>query len=664
MGAKRMLAVLVVAGLVGLSGRAEAAGPRPYIAFLRDVVDLQALARRPAAGETCRQFSSYDRASRIGENGQKLDWGANGDAGNFLREDPEGHVLAEMEGPGAVVRIWSANPRGTLKVYIDGAVQPTFQADFAQLTRGDFPGMPVPIVGIHSMGANCYLPMPYQTRCKVVVADPGSLYYSVDYRTFPAGTQVEPFHWPLTALEQQAVMQLADRLAHPEQAPSYPGARRQRGQQELAPGATASLVELSGPGAITALRMKVELPTDLVAGRKALRGLLLTGSFDEAPNPQVWAPLGDFFGTGPGLNLFRGLPTGCTEEGCYSHWYMPYERSARLTVLNDGPAPVRLSWEVEHAPRADSFASWMHFHAKWRREYPNRTFDWPFLEASGQGRYVGVALAVWNPSRGWWGEGDEKVWVDGESFPSWFGTGSEDYFGYAWCSPQVFSHAMHAQPLCEGPGNANYTSVNRWHVADNIPYQRSFLVTIENYGQDKDYACVSYWYAAPGGSDFFQPDPAESRLAYHEPLPPFKLAGAIEGETLQIVGREFTGEVGPQDMGGFGGSWSDESHLWLRPAGPGNWIELAVPVAEAGEYQVLAYLTKAIDYGIVQLSVNGVKAGEPFDGFHDGVVPSGAVDLGRHQLAAGQAILRLEVAGKHEQATGYMAGLDCVVLKK
>jgi hypothetical protein len=303
----------------------------------------------------------------------------------------------------------------------------------------------------------------------------------------------------------------------------------------------------------------------------------------------------------------------------------------------------------------------MHFHAGWRREYPNQVFDWPILQATGRGRFVGAALSIWNPVREWWGEGDEKVWVDGEKFPSWFGTGSEDYFGYAWGSSQLFSHALHAQSLCEGPGNSNYTSLNRWHIADNIPFQHSFLITIENYGKDKDYAAMAYWYQAPGGTHFFG-----RRLPVRELHPArrvFRLANALEGESLRVLAQQMA-NLGPQELGGYRGEWSGDRHLWLRPAGPGEWVELALPVAKAGSYEVVVYLTKAIDYGIAKFWVNGQPLGEPVDAFNDGVVPSGPISLGTVQLPAGESRLRLEVVGKNPGSKGFMAGLDAVLLKR
>ena len=88
-------------------------------------------------------------------------------------------------------------------------------------------------------------------------------------------------------------------------------------------------------------------------------------------------------------------------------------------------------------------------------------------------------LHVWNPLGAWWGEGDEKIYIDGEKFPSTFGTGSEDYFGYAWCNPTLFTKPYHAQSISEN--NAGHVSVNRFHISDQIPFQSAIEADIEKY---------------------------------------------------------------------------------------------------------------------------------------------------------------------------------------
>ena len=490
-----------LAGAVSTDAAAQLV-QKPYASFLTELVDLRNAALLPAPTETCKQFSSFDRRSLDKDN-----WGANNDRGQFLRDDPEGKVLAEMQGPGVVHRIWSANPQGTLKIFIDGATRPVVSGDFNDFFSGKHYPFVEPLVGVRAKGANCYVPIPYQQSCKIVVENPGELYYHVSYRTLPQGTRVEPFHLPLTPDEKRLLDAVCERLKRGDEYPLNVGPTTAVSRWiDVKPGETALLARLNGPAAIYQFRAR------LMSGdkRRALRDAVLRITWDGHATPSVWCPLGDFFGTGPGINMYASLPMGMTDDGGYSHWAMPFARSALVELVNEGDKQVSLAYRLVYGP-----IRWTgnlgYFHAKWRIDSPCKTFDWPLLETRGRGRYCGVMLTVWNPEPGWWGEGDEKIWVDGESFPSTFGTGSEDYFGYAWCDTALFTNCYHNQTLCEGPGNANYTSVNRFQIADNVPFQKSIKVTIENYAQNKDYAATVYWYADLAQKDTFAPVPRNKR---------------------------------------------------------------------------------------------------------------------------------------------------------
>jgi Protein of unknown function (DUF2961) len=144
---------------------------------------------------------------------------------------------------------------------------------------------------------------------------------------------------------------------------------------------------------------------------------------------------------------------------------------------------------------------------------PTRPFrDWHVGTLEGTGHQVGTMLDVENPpSTAWWGEGDEKIFVDGEAFPSLFGTGTEDYFGYAWSTPEPFAHAYHAQTRAPGASFAGQFSMNRFHVLDPIPFTRSLRFDFEIWHwSDTSIAAdaLLYWYARPGGRDDF-PRPAD-----------------------------------------------------------------------------------------------------------------------------------------------------------
>lgn len=153
----------------------------------------------------------------------------------------------------------------------------------------------------------------------------------------------------------------------------------------------------------------------------------------------------------------------------------------------------------------------MYFHAKWRAEenIPTRPRrDWNYATIHGRGRYLGNMLHVANPDKNWWGEGDAKIWFDGEAFPSIFGTGTEDYYGYAMCWRDLFTHAYHNQTRCEKPGNSGNVCLSRFHIMDDLPFNKSLQFDMEIWHLSDTvihYAVNSWWYALPGGSDNFTP---------------------------------------------------------------------------------------------------------------------------------------------------------------
>ncbi len=514
-------------------------------------------------GETSRQFSSYDRRSQLGPNGEKIGWDANADAGQYLRVEPNGEaVMAEMDGPGVITQIWSANPQGKLHFYIDGAATPIV-FDFTAFTTGGIPQIP-PALSTKGGGAgvNCYLPIPYATRCAVKADKAHNQYYHVDYTTFPAGTRVRSFAWPLTDAEKAAVASAAawlDKKCGEDPSPR-PDATTIAGEAALPAGTTATIAKLDGPGVVTRLAVKLEGES-----RGLRRDVMLRAFWDNAEKPAIEAPYGDFFASTWASVPFRSLPIGMTEAGGYCYWRMPFAKNARLELANEGAADAKVAFEVVWA-RAEWKDNAAYLHAKWRREAPNKVFDWPLLSCKGRGRFVGVQLSVQNPDPPWFGEGDEKVYVDGEKFPSWFGTGTEDYFCDAW-GFRPFIQFSHGCPMYHEPGR---TTVYRWHTLDNIPFAESFDMTIENYGNNKDYSAVAFWYAAPQNRDFFTTPAREARRVW-----PMRLPYVIEAEDTAAPGAAVVDDsTTPCELSGGKG-------LALAPGKDAVTLKIAVQAKDA-----------------------------------------------------------------------------------
>lgn len=660
-----------------LAGAAtRAADPVSLDSLLREMIDRNAIAQLPSPWYTCKQASSYDRKSTGASDAET--WFANGDASQYIREETNGdrteYVMMDEAGPGAVVRIWSANPKGTLRIYLDGEAEPALTSPMDQLLGGTWSvgGVTLgqPLSAERSRGWNLYLPIPYARHCKIT-SDNNGFYYQVNYRTYDKGAKVESF-------STFQLARAADLLSHVQQtllqAPAAAGGPTLQASGQLENGSRLEVALAPGPSAVAKITCRIK--TDDYAD--ALRQMVFVAEFDEEPT--VWVPVGDFFGSGIGVNPFQDWYRTVESDGSAiltSRWIMPYQKSGKIRLEYLGTAEVDADLTV-----TSTWWIWddrsMHFHAHWRQEDPIDTrpmHDWNYIDFKGRGVYVGDSLAVANPVEAWWGEGDEKIYVDGESFPSHFGTGTEDYYGYAWCCPEPFTDPFHAQPRCDGPGNYGHTTVSRVRLLDGIPFRKSLNFDMEVWHW-KDcnigYAATTFLYARPGAihNRLAQPEEAERGALDPPPLPPpFTIAGAIECESLAVTAHSDDLEYGPQAMAGFGReTWSNDAHFWVRGTKVGDFVELEVPCDAKGPVDVTLHATKSWDYGIVQFSINGKTAGNPVDFFSgaQGVCKaSGPIELGTHRPANGKLILRAEVVGGNPDALGTRAyfGLDCVVLE-
>ncbi len=645
-----------------------------YPDLVHRLTDMESLSVLPLPGEKGALASSYDRASRYdAATGKYLDWNHNGDADGIIRREGESEVLADIRGPGCIWRIWSATPgAGHVRIFLDGADVPAVDLPFKSYFDGTNAPFNYPAL-VHRTAAdgfNSYVPISFGKSCKIVADKGWGAYYQFTYSTFPGGTVVPTFSRDLGAADR-AALSAADRALSTDlggEAPPQAGEKTLLKNLTVRPGKRVTIADLKGPRAIYSLRFQLDAAA-IAGGAPALREAMLSIRWDGEKAPGILVPLGDFFGSAPGFQPYKSLPLGAANNGFYSNWYMPFRR-AHLEIINQGRQPLHLQIRLKHAPLTRPLAELGRFHAKWHRDFglPNpasgRSIDWPLLQTRGRGRFCGVMLHVWNPKRGWWGEGDEKFFVDGEKFPSTFGTGSEDYFGYAWSSYKTFSHALHNQPNVDlRSGNL---SVNRWHIADNVPFQSGFEADIEKYYANTRptlYAATVYWYLAPGGVDPYGAAPVEERTNYYAPLPSTHIPGSLEGETLPVLEKS-GGDYRSQDMDAFEGNWSDYLQGWWTGARPGDRLTLAVSAPAEGRYNVKAQFTKARDYGIAQFYLDGQKLGAPLDFYDSSVITSGELTLGTLALTPGQHHFAVEIVGANPRAEkSYLFGLDYVKLE-
>jgi hypothetical protein len=286
----------------------------------------------------------------------------------------------------------------------------------------------------------------------------------------------------------------------------------------------------------------------------------------------------------------------------------------------------------------------------------------------GQGVQVGDTLAVMNPVQKWWGEGDEKVWVDGEDFPSHFGTGTEDHYGYAWGAPIVFQGPFCNQPHA-GKSNRGHTTNTRIRILDAIPFKRSLKYDMEIWHWDSTcqvaYSAAAYWYAIPGATATTKPAPEEAAREIPRPPQSKTLAGAIECETMKVVAKTAGLRIGRQANYPFAeGTWSKDAQLFVKGRQPGDFLELLVAENVTGPRRITFHGTKSFDYGVLRWRVNGQPVAKEFDGYAPEPVLTGPIELGVFEPKDGKFVLRVEVVGANPSSTGpkHYLGMDAMTL--
>lgn len=489
--------------------------------LLREMTNRSALTREPEPKYTAKGASSYDRASKVNNPADGLyvekkgrDWGkgwfANRDFAQYVRAETNNgrteNVLMEDNGPGALVRWWAtANNKGTIRIYLDGSAEPAIQMKPAELVGGNALA-PYPFslrasddqTNPNWRGHDLYLPIPYREGCKITWEGGGS-YYQIGYRRYAPGTDVKTFTMDQLEQAKDLMKEIGEQLTAGD--PAVPGQTLAQSDVTLSP-EESTTVTVEGPKAIT--KFLVQLQAEDY--QQALRSTVVCMTFDEKQT--VWVPVGSLVGVGYSneKNDTYYVKADNTTGTLTSYYMMPFQKSAVVTLTNFGTQPVtlkRLETTVDDYSWDDRS---LHFHATWfelRNISTQNRSDLNYVTVLGSGRYVGTSITIFNTctlpnNQTWWGEGDDKVYVDGETFPSIFGTGTEDYFGYAYCRPQRFYTPFISQPRGEGNKKWGYSNNNRYHLLDDIPFTESIKFDMEiwhPFRKNMNYAAATFFYA-------------------------------------------------------------------------------------------------------------------------------------------------------------------------
>ncbi len=443
------------------------------------------------------------------------------------------------------------------------------------------------------------------------------------------------------------------------------------------PGTAATVLDVKGPGAITHMWFTFVGPSPKRAGKpgSANHGeILIRMYWDGNPRPAVEAPFGDFFASPFGeRRQVISLPVVVESGDSYNcFWYMPFRKSARIEVVNDGDRPLRLLYHNIDWIQKDIPEDAPYFYARYNQAFPLVDGgDYVLLDTAGKGHYVGSVLAIRTRSPLWYGEGDEKIFIDGETTPSIWGTGTEDFFNCAMglesCSTPYFGVPLFDQFEIIGARTGAY----RWHVADPMVFHKGIKVALEhrswtsedenaegrrmswNWRQD-DYASVAFWYQT-GEPTAAPPVPN----AAGRKLPSLERAVAY--------GRDFAGDAyhgagkaAPLDLSDL----FDEPYLAYSPEkADGAWIEIPIEVKKKEPLRLLVNAACTPESGRYQPTLDGVKLGGPLD-FYAERAEAKEFHLLDFWPEPGTYVLRLECAGKSARSEGYSLGIESVRLRE
>lgn len=664
--------------------------------LLTEMVDRDAVARYPDPVYTSASFSSYDRASLSKDQ----NWFANGDANWFLRRETvknrEEFVLFDADGPGAITRWWMTfagafGGSGYIRVYIDNAEEPVIADTPFNVVSGDKVAMsPIAssiskLTPLEQRGHDLFYPIPYSKHCKItycshhiqpdtddrhIVGDE-CIYYNIEYRTYKKGTTVESYSvenaGKYKALEAAAAAALKNPANIAEASETVLDCTLGAGESRD--------FEFEGPGAIREIAML--LNADDI--NQALRSTVMEISFDGEST--VFIPLGEFFGVGYKPMYTNMWYIEASEGGMMkARWTMPFGKQCKLTLTNYGAQPVTISNSSVKVSGWNWDKRSMYFHAMWKF-YPSldtrrnpvtgeacEHYDINFVTLGGKGVYMGDSMTIFDISSGWWGEGDEKVYVDDAVFPSFFGTGTEDYYGYAWCHPNtIVDHPFTSQPSGVGNLAPGYTFNSRHRSLDRICFADKLVFDMEIWHwqpSTMDLGVSTYFYLLPGGKVENERD--LTGLTAKPILDPMDLVNLaedkmdIEAEYLKLesmTGGNYEAQTA------FGENWSNGAQVFWSNAPVGAEMVLSFNCPYEGDYSLKMLYAFSWDYGSFDIWFNNRKI-ENGRNFTNASIKTEWSEYGTVHVAKGQNTIKVKATAHNPSYTHCFFGLDRIVLEK
>jgi len=456
------------------------------------------------------------------------------------------------------------------------------------------------------------------------------------------------------------------------------------------PGQRLVLADLDGPGEVRHIWF-----TTMSPDRRAPRPLVLRIFYDGSKTPSVETPLGDFFAAGNGMKAnVKTKPIENSSFGralnCY--WRMPFKKHCRIEIHNQGKETACVYFQCDWLKLDSLPEDTYYFHARYRQEYPAKPFSWyTVFEGRGEGHYVGTVFSAQNNIASWFGEADDRFYIDGEEVPSIVGTGTEDYFNDAW-NLRLTSGDRVGTTICEPKGDERRITAYRWHIDDPIPFKKSLKFEIERrsfmaakdengvkYSVDFKYrpdywSSVAFWYQKGIAEPLWEFPPVEERVMPEVWIEPAQMDLAKVRTSPGLRPRQMSNRT-----------CNLKQYFYVRNDKVGSWIDFPLTIPTRGRYAASVFANLYKEHGVWKITVRGpsgeivLNPGLDFwdyrvsrkedwpENFEHGTTIE--IKLGVHHLQPGDYTVRFECVGANpltrhpetgEFGKGMSIGLDAI----
>ncbi|MFB3786724.1 MAG: DUF2961 domain-containing protein [bacterium] len=660
----RLPRILFLTGILLLTGfGAIQAKNQPAVTFLsllEEMISLQSLYLPPA-------YSVHLITSPNAE-------AAPGAEAAAPRPEGDWFVIAELKGPGAISRIWSPNPSGLIRIFLDDGSTPMLQVSFPDLFGGQIKPFQKPFIRSSSQipGAHwSYIPIPYAKFCKIALQTLCD--YQIEYLTFPDHQPVQPFPYPLSKEDGRKFSEIVKAVKTIPQPPYKEGndLKTYTVTYSLAAGERIVLATFAGPAVLRGLQIR--WPDSRV---ETGRWLWLNGYWDQEKSPSLCVPLHDFFG-----GTVQTLAAGRDKHGWrYFYLPMPFQKEARFELKNNSANQmykIEAKFAVQTVTTLPSPPRTLH--ALWTRENetPVRNLQWNsknygligdpndnyvVLSTRGKGHLVGLGLhAVPLP------DSEVSLFLDQSSpplpFPPASLLGFFDQAGKAQTVNWLFAGGTDSRTL----GN----SLFRLFVPAPVAFEQGVLAAFTHGPANSlrvDYAGTAFWYqeephsAYPwpppaGGGRFRVSPPVQPVIEFH----PTEEVTVLPLEAESLPAETVGGVYDPQDMLPYGPDWSGNQQLRFEAGQPGGALILESPEpAFSGWYYLECVMTSGPWGAVTEIQVEDQIIHPGVDLYSPDIVPKKVVSESPTFLhAAKEPKVHFVARKKNAKSSGYVIGVDC-----